>query len=153
MEKHGFVPGPDRLFEGLAEVVSYLRERQQEFRKDLPAWNHKVDALELLKVAPRPVILRYLDRIENDWIPDKKFCPATRLLQDLLPLPVVCLDEPLLKRVRGILELVHEMSELSHRQRVPVTPATSLFTRLERRAPGIQSYAHANRGGLLSRWA
>jgi hypothetical protein len=86
---YGFEARADR-FPDWRSLLAFLREQLLLSHRSVVGMPSGPDAMsELLRRAPRETIDRYLDRIEQEFVPSREWDAALRLLTALIDLPVV----------------------------------------------------------------
>lgn len=101
--KHDFFAS-DKRFDSWREVIDFLNNEVLEVRKrlgrDVP---DAVNALEVLEVAPDEVLRRFLDRVENELIPERLFDSSEAFLVAFLASTASTRDAQLTKRAAQLL--------------------------------------------------
>lgn len=110
LSKHGFVPPiGDRTFGDWAALVACLNQQVLQSRA---ATGRPVPELgageELLKVAPREVLGGFLDRVENELLPDHQLDHAANVLTAMLKVPAARKNAKLCERISVLLGKVQE---------------------------------------------
>lgn len=110
LSKHGFVsPVGDRTFVDWATLVARLNQQVLESRaaagRPLPELGA---GEELLKVAPPEVLSGFLDRVENELLPDHQLDHAANVLTAMLKVPACRKNAKLCERISVLLGKVQE---------------------------------------------
>lgn len=99
----------DATFDGISEVVRYLKETYVKSMKDqgiVPPSSEKLK--RILKYAPDKILLEYLDKAKNELIPEGKISVAASLAFDFIKLEKVKNNLEMLEKAVEILEVWHE---------------------------------------------
>ena len=99
----------DEAFEDWSALVGFLREQFLEARKEQSASDqHEAVAEELLNHAPRPVLEKYLNRIESELLPNGEWAASLNIVASLMRLESVRNDPRLCARAA---DLVKELAD------------------------------------------
>jgi hypothetical protein len=108
--KHGF-SATDQSFEDWAALIEHLKRRFIEERKGQGQVPDSARIKKLIERVPAYIVASYLDRIEDELLPQKQWRAANGVLAHLLRNPVVRQDPGLLDRVSVLLERVELESD------------------------------------------
>jgi len=108
--KHGFVsPSGKRTFVDWAALVAFLNQQVLQSRADAGQPLPELGAgKELLMIAPREVLDSFLDRVENELLPEHQLDHASNLLTAMLRAPAARTNTQICDRVSVLLGKVQE---------------------------------------------
>lgn len=90
-------------FESLEDAIQYIKDEFVSYKKvnDIKIPSNS-EIKEVLQYAPKNIIENFLDRVETQLISEHKFQFASRILNDILELPITMSDKELKSRAEKI---------------------------------------------------